>query len=101
MLCLKANSGMLYHLGIGSPIAISTIARANETRSNKIYENLARQFISEAKDLYLKDEETDVWLQGIFFAIDRTTIDLSLSTFGWAKLRITKGGIKLHTQLDV
>jgi hypothetical protein len=101
MLCLKANAGKLYHLGIGSPVAISTIARANETRSYKIYETLARQLISEAKDLYLNDEQTDVWLHGSVFAIDATTIDLSLSTFWWATFRTTKGGIKLHTQLDL
>ena len=101
MLCLKTNAGKLYHLGIGSTVAISTIARANETRSYKIYETLARQLISEAKDLYLNDEQTDVWLHGSVFAIDATTIDLSLSTFWWATFRTTKGGIKLHTQLDL
>lgn len=45
MLCLKANSGKLYHLGIGSVVAVSTISRANETRSYKIYETLACQLI--------------------------------------------------------
>ena len=41
MICLKANAGKLYHLGIGSPVAISTIVKANKTRSYKIYETLA------------------------------------------------------------
>lgn len=36
--CLRANAGKLYHLGIGDPVAVSTISRANETRSYKIYE---------------------------------------------------------------
>src|SRR5690606_38648377 len=35
------------------------------------------------------------------FAIDATTIDLCLSTFWWATFRSTKGGIKLHTQLNL
>jgi hypothetical protein len=101
MLCLKANSAKLYHLGIGSVVAVSTISRANETRSHKIYETLACQLIHEAKQLYIDKSENDIWLQGNVFAIDATTIDLSLTAFWWATFRSTKGGIKLHTQLDL
>jgi hypothetical protein len=101
MLCLKANSGKLYHLGIGSVVAVSTISRANETRSHKIYETLACQLIQEAKDLYIDKPENDIGIQGSVFAIDATTIDLSLTAFWWATFRSTKGGIKLHTQLDL
>ena len=101
MLCLKANAGKLYHLGIGNPVAVSTITRANETRSYKIYETLAGQLIQEAKELYVDEKDNDVWLHGSVFAIDATTIDLSLSAFWWATFRTTKGGIKLHTQLDL
>jgi hypothetical protein len=35
------------------------------------------------------------------FVIDATTIDLCLSAFYWATFRSTKGGIKLHTQIDL
>jgi hypothetical protein len=84
MLCLKANAGKLYHLGIGNPVSVSTISRANETRSYKIYETLAVQLIREAKDLYIDEKEKDVWLHGNVFAIDATTIDLSVSAFLWA-----------------
>ena len=101
MLCLKANAGKLYHLGIGNPVSVSTISRANETRSYKIYETLAGQLIQEAKELYVDEKDNDVWLHGSVFAIDATTIDLSLSAFWWATFRTTKGGIKLHTQLDL
>ncbi len=101
MLCLKANSGKLYHLVIGSVFAFSTISRANETRSYKIYETLACQIIQEAKQLYIDKSENDIWLQGSVFAIDASTIDLSLTAFWLATFRSTKGGIKLHTQLDL
>jgi hypothetical protein len=53
------------------------------------------------KIFIINDEETDVWLHGSVFEIDATTIDLSLPTFWWATFRTTKGGIKLHTQLDL
>jgi hypothetical protein len=101
MLCLKANAGKLYHLGIGNPVAVSTISRANETRPYKIYETLAGQLIHEAKKLYVEDKDNEIWSKGDVFAIDATTIDLSLSAFWWATFRTTKGGIKLHTQLDL
>ena len=101
MMCLKANAHKLYHLGIGGLIAKSTLTRANENRSYLIYEQLAMLLIKEAKHLYLGDNDLEVQLKNNVFAIDATTIDLCLSTFYWATFRTAKGGIKLHTQLDL
>lgn len=101
ILCLKANANKMYHLGIGDVVAISTITRANENRPYLIYEELAMLLIQEAKQLYINDDDLEVALKGNVFAIDATTIDLCLSTFFWAAFRSTKGGIKLHTQLDL
>jgi len=101
VLCLKANANKMYHLGIGEVVAVSTITRANESRSFQIYEDLALLLIKEAKQLYLLDDDLEVSLKGNVFAIDATTIDLCLSAFCWATFRSTKGGIKLHTQLDL
>lgn len=101
MLCLRANSSKMYHIGIGEVVALSTITRANESRSYKIYEELALILIKEAKALYIDENNLDVPINSNVFAIDATTIDLCLSTFYWATFRSTKGGIKLHTQLDL
>lgn len=101
MLCLKANAAKMYHLGIGEVVAVSTITRANESRSFQIYEDLAMLLIREAKQLYLLDDDLEVSLKGNVFAIDATIIDLCLSAFYWATFRSTKGGIKLHTQIDL
>lgn len=101
LLCLKANSSKLYHLGIGNIIAKSTLSKANENRSCQIYEDLAMLLIKEAKGLYLFDNDLEVVLKNNVFAIDATTIDLCLSAFYWATFRSAKGGIKLHTQLDL
>lgn len=101
MLCLKANADKMYHLGIGEVVVVSTITRANESRSFQIYEDLAMLLIKEAKQLYLLDDDLEVSLKANVFAIDATTIDLCLSTFYWATFRSTKGGIKLHTQIDL
>ena len=101
LMCLKANSDKLYHLGVGPTVSISTLARANEKRSYKIYEDLAMLLIKEAKQLCVDDDKLDINLKGNVFAIDATTINLCLSTFYWASFRSTKAGIKLHTQLDL
>jgi Domain of unknown function (DUF4372)/Transposase DDE domain len=101
LMCLKANTHKLYHLGIGQLVANSTLTRANENRSCLIYQDFAMLLIKEAKQLYLGDDGLEVQLKNNVFAIDATTIDLCLSTFYWATFRSTKGGIKLHTQLDL
>ena len=101
MMCLKANASKTYHLGIGDVVSLSTITRANESRSYLIYEGLANLLIKEAKQLYIEEDGLEVSLKNNVFAIDATTIDLCLSTFYWATFRSTKGGIKLHTQLDL
>ncbi len=101
IMCLKANTGKMYHLGIGEVVAKSTLTKANENRSYKIYEDLTMLLIKEAKQLYVDEDDLEVALKGNVFAIDSTTIDLCLSTFYWATFRSTKGGIKLHTQIDL
>jgi hypothetical protein len=101
ILCLKANADKTYHLGIGDVVAKSTLSTANENRSYLIYYDLAMLLIKQAKQLYLGDSDLEIELENNVFAIDATTIDLCLSTFYWATFRSTKGGIKLHTQLDL
>ena len=101
LMCLKANAGKMYHLGIGEIVAKSTLSKANENRSYRIYSELAMLLIKQAKQLYIGDNELEVQLKNNVFAIDATTIDLCLSAFHWATFRSTKGGIKLHTQLDL
>lgn len=75
--------------------------RQNENRSYLIYYDLSMLLIQQAKQLYLGNSDLEIELDNNVFAIDATTIDLCLSTFYWATFRSTKGGIKLHTQLDL
>jgi Domain of unknown function (DUF4372)/Transposase DDE domain len=101
ILCLSANSQKLYHVGIGDMIVKSTLSKANENRDWHIYADLAALLIKEAQKLYINDNDLEIDLKNNVFAIDATTIDLCLSAFWWAKFRTTKGGIKVHTQLDL
>ena len=101
IICLGANASKLYHIGIKEIISKTTLSRANENRDWRIYSDLAMLLIKEAKMLYINDSDLEVDLKNNVFAIDATTIDMCLSAFWWAKFRTTKGGIKVHTQLDL
>ncbi|MBN1380022.1 MAG: IS4 family transposase [Gammaproteobacteria bacterium] len=98
--CLRGNLPKLYHMGIRSRVARSTLADANENRDWRIYADFAQILISVAKDLYAK-EDFGINLQTEVYAFDSTTIDLCLSLFPWARFRKTKGAIKLHTLLNL
>ena len=98
--CLRAMQNKLYHMGIKSKVSKSTLADANEKRDYRIYEDFAKILITIARELYAT-EEFEKELDETVYALDSTTIDLCLSLFPWAKFRKHKGGIKLHTLLDV
>lgn len=101
ILCLRANAGKLYHLGIGQAIAKSTLSNANESRDCRIFSEIAMILTQEAKSLYLKESDLELDLKNNVFAIDATVIDVCLSAFSWAKFRTAKGGVKVHVQLDL
>ena len=98
--CLAAQAGKLYHMGIGAAVARSTLADANESRDWRIYFELAQRLIVKARALYV-DEEFGVELANTVYALDATTIDLCLSMFPWAPFCSTKAAVKLHTLLDL
>jgi Transposase DDE domain/Domain of unknown function (DUF4372) len=97
--CLTANQGKLFHMGIKAPPARSTLADALNLRDWHIYHELALRLIARAKTLYAKDSVLD--LDASVYALDSTTIDLCLSLFDWAPFRSTKAAVKLHTLLDL
>ena len=98
--CLRDNRSKLYHMGIRSRVARSTLADANETRDWRIYADFAQILISKAKALYV-NEDFGVELDNTVYALDATTIDLCLSLFPWARFRKTKGAVKMHTLLNL
>jgi len=98
--CLRAQRHKLYHMGIRSQVARSTLADANETRDWRIYADFAQALIAIARRLYA-DDDFGVALSETVYALDATTIDLCLSVFPWARFQKTKSAIKLHTLLDL
>lgn len=98
IVAINAHSGKSYHLGFGKNVTLSNLAKANLKRNSKIFEEFAYHLIAIAR----KDRANDDFqIKGQVYAFDSTTIDLCLSVFWWAKFRKFKGGIKLHTLLDI
>ena len=98
IVALDAHHSKSYHLGLGKNISKSSLARANQYRTNQIFEEYAYYLVNEAR----QKRASDIFkLEGNVYAFDSTTIDLCLSVFWWAKFRKKKGGIKVHTLYDV
>jgi hypothetical protein len=98
--CLRAAGPKLYHMGIRSRVARSTLADANDVRDWRIYADFAQVLIAIARDLY-SHEDFGVELASTVYALDSTTIDLCLALFPWAHYQRTHGAIKLHTLLNL
>ena len=98
--CLAANQAKLFHMGLKTPPARSTLADALNRRDWRIYHALAQRLIVRARALYAQDPSV-LELDASVYALDSTTIDLCLSLFDWAPFRATKAAIKLHTLLDL
>jgi len=76
------------------------LAHANQERDWRIYAEFGQELIQVARPLYA-DEDLGLDLDSPVFALDSSTIDLSLSVFSWALFRKTKSAVKLHTLLDL
>jgi len=99
--CLRAMRPKLYHMGIRSHVARSTLADANENRDWRIYADFAQVLIAEARTLYAHENFGVELQEATVYALDSTTIDLCLALFPWARFRRTKAAIKLHTLLNL
>jgi len=99
-ICLRAIQPKLYHAGFRGKVSRSTLADANEKRPWQIYADFAQVLIRRARALY-RHEPLAVELDNTVYALDSTTIDLSLTLFPWAQFRKHKSAVKLHTLMDL
>jgi len=96
---LEAHQSKCYHLGFGrEAVRKTTLATANQNRDYRIFEEFAFYMMDQARE----KRATDIFnLDGHVYAFDSTTIPLCLSIFQWARFRKHKGGVKIHTLLDL
>lgn len=98
IVAVEAHSGKAKFLGFGDSVTRSNLAKANQNRDYRIFEEYAYYMVELARNL----NDTKIFtLGGNVYAFDSTTIELCLAVFCWAKFRKRKGGIKIHTLYDV
>ena len=97
---LRSLGGKFYHMGFRGKLVRSTLADAYQSRNWRIFADFAQVLIRIARPLYAHDP-IGIDLDQTLYALDSTTIDLSLSLFPWAKFRKRKAAVKMHTLLDL
>ncbi len=102
---LNSQRAKLYHMGIRcEKIARNTIAKANEVRDYRIYEELANALTTRAKELYFDEKILDeLEFDKSIYALDSSVINICFSLAPWAKYMEKSGigAIKLHSLIDL
>lgn len=100
-LCLKAHRNKLYHLGIKQNVYQSSLTRANENRDWRIFADFGQYLITIVQPMYAGEKVPDIYAENQVFALDSTTISLSIKLFTWAFGKYSRGAVKVHTLLDL
>ena len=100
-LCLKAHQKNLYHLGIKQNVVHSTLSKANEKRDYRIFQDFGYYLINQVRPLYANEKIPLVDLENTIFALDSTSISVSINLAAWASGKYSRGAIKMHTLLDL
>lgn len=99
--CLKAHRKKLYHLGVKQNVNQSSLSRANESRDWRIFAEFGEYLINSVRPMYANYSVPNVDIDNDIFALDSTTISLSIKLFSWAGGKYSRGAIKVHTLLDL
>lgn len=97
--CLDSKAPELYHMGIRSKVARSTLADANERRPSVIFKKLAYTLIGQTTKLYANDVFI-AELKEAAYLLDSTHIELCKELCPWAHRHRTEGTVKVHTLLQ-
>ena len=100
-LCLKAHQNNLYHLGIRQQVNQSSLSRANEKRNYRIFQDFGYHLIEQVRPLFAKEKMPLIDLEETIFALDSTSISVSINLAAWASGKYSRGAVKMHTLLDL
>lgn len=100
-LCLKAHQNNLYHLGIRQQVNQSSLSRANEKRDYRIFQDFGYHLIEQVRPLFAKERTPLIDLEEAIFALDSTSISVSINLAAWASGKYSRGAVKMHTLLDL
>ena len=100
-ICLRAHEYQFYHLGIKKWVDSSVLSRANEKRDWHIFADFGNYLIRLVRPLYAKRQISNVDIDNEVFALDSTTISVSINLFTWAEGKYSRGAVKMHTLIDL
>jgi hypothetical protein len=96
---LRSATGNLNHLGIERAPSKSTISYQNKNRDWELFRAYYYHLLgSLGQQVGFKQVKFKIKTK--IFLLDATTISLCLSLFDWAKYKVAKGAVKMHTLLD-
>lgn len=99
--CLKAHQSSLYHLGIRQTVSFQGLSLANERRDWRIFSDFGRYLIKLVSPLYSNEELQNLDVVNPVFALDSTTISVSIKLWKWARGKYSRGAVKVHTLMDL
>jgi hypothetical protein len=99
--CLKVHKIQLYHLGVKQYFDHTTLSRANEKRNWRVFADFGSYLIGLVRPLYADFPVPNVDIDNEVFALDSTTISLSINLFTWAHGKYSRGAVKAHTLLNL
>jgi transposase DDE domain len=100
-LCLEKHSKKLYHLGIKQFVNVSSLSRAIEKRDWRIFADYGQYLIRKVQPLYTNESIRNVHILNDVYALDSTSISVSINLLSWAFGKYSRGAVKIHTLLDL
>ena len=99
--CLKAHKQKHYHLGIKNLVSHTTLTRANESRDWRIFADFGNYLIGKVQHLYANYSVPNLGIDNEIYALDSTSISVSINLFTWAEGKYSRGAVKMHTLLNL
>lgn len=99
--CLQAHKHQLYHLGVKKQVDSSVLSRANERRDWQIFADFGNYLIQLVRPFYADSPIPNLDIGNEIFALDSTTISVSINLFTWAEGKYSRGAVKMHTLIDL
>lgn len=96
---LSAHRSKFHHLGLGKSVSRSNLARANEIRDVRIFQEFSERMVRLACEE--RADMAGLFPHGELYAFDSSTVNFCLKRFWWSCAQQGYGGIKLHSLYDV
>lgn len=98
--CLTSRPAIAYRMGFRGRITRTNLAYANDHRDWQIFSNIAGVLMRRAQRLY-QSVIPALGLEADLFALDATTIELSMALFPWARWKQNLASVKLNVLLNL